>query len=131
MTEAPTFSVARFIVTGLSYFFIFMFLHACILTPPYVLLLLMAQEKSEGVTFREGEELPETVPFLDFIDEVCLLFDSLGSAGFSFVRSDLATKSGIIRRIHDSNPQDNHTLFQAPTPFYFPIYTTLHIFYFS
>jgi len=69
-------------------------------------------EKSEAVKFREGDELPETMPFLDFIFEVCLLFDSLGRAGFSFVRSDLETKSGIIRSIHDKDPEDNETLQQ-------------------
>jgi RNase P/RNase MRP subunit POP5 len=71
------------------------------------------QAKSEGVKFKEGEELPETIDFLDFIFEVCLLFDSLGKAGFSFVKSDLETKSGIIRVIHDKNPEANHTLQQV------------------
>jgi hypothetical protein len=83
----------------------------------FVRLLLISracvQAKSEGVKFKEGEELPETIDFLDFIFEVCLLFDSLGKAGFSFVKSDLETKSGIIRVIHDKNPEDNHTLQQV------------------
>jgi hypothetical protein len=71
------------------------------------------QAKSEGVKFRDGEELPETIDFLDFIYEVCLLFDSLGKAGFSFVKSDLETKSAIIRQIYDKNPEGNQTLQQV------------------
>mmetsp|Transcript_17554 Transcript_17554/g.30537 ORF Transcript_17554/g.30537 Transcript_17554/m.30537 type:complete len:220 (-) Transcript_17554:29-688(-) len=59
---------------------------------------------------RDGEAaLPDTISFLDAMNEVTLLFDHLGT-GFGFVRADVESKSKILQDYYDAKPEENKLL---------------------
>mmetsp|Transcript_4724 Transcript_4724/g.8240 ORF Transcript_4724/g.8240 Transcript_4724/m.8240 type:complete len:225 (-) Transcript_4724:2466-3140(-) len=66
----------------------------------------------ESITFTKDDDvraLPDTVPFLNAMDEVTLLFDHLGT-GFGFVRADVEHKSHILREYYRQNPEESEFL---------------------